>query len=187
MDVLSLIELQEKTLQKQLDWIRQADKKAQILMGTNLAMIGGLLSLTSKSEVLGLSLPVLVTIGVLFPALSLVSCTSATSPRIGHSAEHDLVVLGRLRITWRKPQADRPTDSRPSLIFFGQIRRLSLEAYSDRVSEQTPERYLQDLNAQCHINATIADLKHARMRVAGSQLLVGILPWAFAIYFLRTM
>ena len=42
MSVSRLIEIQEKTFQKQLDWIRQADKKAQILIGTNLATIADL-------------------------------------------------------------------------------------------------------------------------------------------------
>lgn len=187
MSVSRLIEIQEKNFQKQLDWIRQADKKAQILMGTNLAMVGALLSLTTKPTNFSVAYPIVVILGAIFPALSLVSCTSATSPRIGHSMERNILILGRLRVLWRKNEVIPNTEARRSLIFFGQIRALTLDDYSARVGDQTPEQYLEDLNSQCYVNATIADLKHERIRIASSQILLGFIPWALAIYLLRTM
>jgi len=187
MDIATLIQVQEKVFQKQLDWIRQADKKSQILMGTNLAMVAGLLSLTSKPGALNAGHAGQVVVGIFFPALSLLSCAAATSPGIKHKREHELLAVGPLRIVWRKRVPPNPQRQGTSLIFFGDIRRLSLEGYSERVSRQAPERYLEDLNSQCHVNATIADIKFEMLRRATVQLAFGFFPWALSIYLLRTM
>jgi len=185
MDVVALVQMQEKVFQKQLDWIRQADKKAQILMGTNLAMVAALLSLTSKPGAINAAHAALVLLGVFFPAMSLLACTAATSPRIKGRHEHTLLSIGPIQVLWRKRTTSKFPRAAKSLIYFGDIGQLTLADYADRVREQTPERYLQDLNMQCHVNATIANLKFEGIRRASTQLAVGFFTWALAIYLLR--
>jgi hypothetical protein len=40
---------------------------------------------------------------------------------------------------------------------------MTLDEYRSRVKGQTLDKYLEDLTAQCYINAKIVDMKHKRI------------------------
>lgn len=154
----SIIDRQEASLGRQLDWIRAVDGKTPLILGLATALLGAIAAIApapSKISTLQAACAIAAAIPLL---LSLVFCVFATFPR-----------------------TDGPADS---LLFFGCIARMALAKYQARVRSRTDDEYLTDLVAQTHRNAQIAHSKYASVRRATLWLFVALPLWLIAGYVL---
>ena len=153
-----IIDRQEASLGRQLDWIRAVDGKTPLLLGLATALLGAIAAVApapSKISTIQAACAIAAAIPLL---LSLVFCVFATFPRTSGPAD--------------------------SLLFFGCISRLAPAMYQARVRSRTDDEYLTDLVAQTHRNAQIANSKYASVRRATLWLFVSIPPWLTAGYVL---
>ncbi|HVL69288.1 MAG TPA: Pycsar system effector family protein [Vicinamibacterales bacterium] len=144
------------TLDRVQESIRAADQKAGILLTT----IGVLLAfptptlLVAERAANAPPLPlaaVLLAIGALVSYIvSLISCFLVLFPRTDNIS-HTF-----------------------SLIYWGNVGSLDLNAYIDRAKAQTETGYLEDLACQVHVNAVIANRKHCHFKMAVRALALGI-------------
>ncbi|HRQ73791.1 MAG TPA: DUF5706 domain-containing protein [Phycisphaerales bacterium] len=156
-DLATRAQLQERVLDRQLEWIRGADTKVTIVIGFDTALLGSLALLAAPSENLGWRHVVLGACA-LTALLSLILCVVATFPR---------------------------TKGPPgSLIYFGGIAKHSPDSYHEAVVGRNEAEYLRDLNSQCHRNAVIAKHKYSALRHAMGWLMAGIVSWLLTLYFL---
>lgn len=149
------IAIQERTLDRQLEWIRAVDVKTAFVLTICLAMLAGLFALAPKSENLGWKHVAVLVGGGALVVLTAILCGRATFPQR------------------RGPLG--------SLVFFGEICKHSREGYASAVARRSREEYLADLNAQCHRNAQIAALKYRRVGWAMVWLEVGLVFWLAAM------
>ncbi|NTW63865.1 MAG: hypothetical protein HGA46_07220 [Chlorobiaceae bacterium] len=71
-----------------------------------------------------------------------------------------------------------------SLLFFCGIAQHDFSQFKESACKLTIEGYLDDLYAQCHRNAEIAESKFAWVQRALLALYVSAVPWALAVYLL---
>jgi|SRR6056297_530634 len=121
-------------LERQLAWIASADSKVAVLGTVQLAMIAVSLSdaLVHLPRLDWASLPLLVSTALLSISLFFVKAT--LSPRLSG------------------PDG--------SLIFFGGIAKLDIEAFKAALEDATEDQWTNDLVHQIHRNAQIAAQKH---------------------------
>ena len=147
----------EATLTRQLSWIQSADSKAAFTFAFNTAMLGMLAAVAPKSiAVWTITASIWTAIALLFFLGSLISLTVVSYPR-----------------------TDGP---RGSLIFSLGIAQRSIEQYRQAIQNLTIENYIEDLAAQCHRNAEIANTKYSWVRRALISLYLSVLPWTLAIW-----
>jgi hypothetical protein len=152
------VELQDRELDRLLDWIRAVDAKTPVVMAIDTAMLGIVIALLPLSNQLNVATLSWIAIGSSSLVLSLLLCAVATFPQTGG-----------------------PLDS---LIFFEGIAARTLPRYAGEVAARSAAAYFQDLTSQCHRNAQIASHKYRNVRRAILWLLVGIGPWLASLYVL---
>ena len=157
-DRSAIIQQQESSLDRQLEWIRAVDSKTPIIIGLATAMLAVTGALSPDPKSLTWATGVLMAIGSLPLIGSLCWCAAATFP---HTEGPD-----------------------GSLIYFGGISKRSSAKYTEAVSTRTTEDYLQDLNAQCHRNAQIATAKYRAVQRAHLWLFIATPVWLIACYLL---
>jgi hypothetical protein len=149
----------ESTLNMQLEWVRGVDGKIQFLLTIEIAMLGALAAVVPDPDTFAWAWHGLwVIAGSLGLLGSLVCCGVATIPRTKAPA--------------------------PSLIFFGEIAKLTVEEFGTAILKRTDDVLLNDLITQTHKNAQLAASKYAVLRVAYAAFFVGLAGWLPAMYFL---
>ena len=135
------LEILEKNLTRVQEWIKAADQKISILF----AFEGVMITL--------FSVPIFQWLGshwFLFSFLSTLTCV----------ASFFLLSWGFIKLIFSlAPQISRTYDKK-SLIFFGDIAKVSLQEYSVAVDEMTEVQYREDLIEQIFTSSQIALIKH---------------------------
>lgn len=152
------LDLQEKNLARQLDWIGRHDTKASVALGLATGMLGILASMGPKPSawtplVVVLMSPCVVLLGSSFL----------------------FVYLGNY------PKTGGPK----SLIFFETIAGLPIDEYKTAALSQSREDYLQDLLTQSHVVASIVARKFWALKWAYRMLFLALPPWAACIYLFK--
>lgn len=149
----------ETNLSKQLSWIQAADTRAGFILPISISMLGVIAAVMPKNtcswEVIPICFAILASIILI---LSLIFVAFASFPRT--------------------------TGPEGSLIFFGGIASVKLEEYTTRINSFTSEEYRDDLIAQCHRNAQIAERKYFWVKKSMICIFMSLLPWAAAIFML---
>lgn len=76
----------------------------------------------------------------------------------------------------------RTKGPRRSLIFFGDVAALELEAFTARAMARSEDSYTSDLIEQCHVNAVIAAKKYAWVGRSAYLLFAAVMPWLLATF-----
>lgn len=150
------IELQERNLDRLLDWIRAVDTKTPIVMAIDTAMLGVVIALLPEPRVSTAQTVFWIAFGSSSLVLGLLLCALATFPQMA--------------------------GPKNSLIFFGGIAGHTQADYARAVAGRSANEYLDDLNTQCHRNAQIALSKYKQVQRAVFWLLFGIGPWLITVY-----
>lgn len=156
MDTKEKIEMLEKNLSRQLDWIRAADSKVAPIIVLTSSMLGTTAAAVSRTPTFNMFI-LTVTILTVAPLLmALVYVAMANFPHFNPDTG--------------------------SIIFFGSINQAGLSSFERRANEITADEYFRDLSAMCYNSAHIAHLKFLHIKKAMVFLLMGILPWVILIY-----
>ncbi len=156
MDLDQLIEVQEASLVRLLEWIRAVDTKVSVVMSVCTAMLGVLAALAPPIDSEWLLVSCMFVLGGACPFCGLVLCCRATFP----------ILAGPQR----------------SLIYFGGIAERTFAQYTDDLRTFARRQYFQDLSMQCHRNAEIAKQKYSFVRRALLWMYCGVVPWLFIVY-----
>ena len=151
--------LAQANLDRLLEWGSRFDAKATAVLAVNLSMLGFLASI----------LPAFSSWNAHFAASLL-----ATAGLLGAS----LIVL----YVASYPKTEAPSTS---LHYFGTIATLEQMDYASRFVNRTRKEHLDDILLQCHRNAFVIDRKFRLLKQSFLLLLVGCMPWLFAIILMR--
>ncbi len=145
----------QKNLERLLNWIRAADSKIAPVLAIDTAMAGILATLFTKvTEHTWYTMLLFLAVAVLL-GLSILFLAFAAFPR-----------------------TEGP---KGSILYFGGIVTFSRKAYTDTTRNLKTEDYFEDLSAQCHRNAEIANIKYIWVCRAMKMLFCSILPWLVAV------
>ena len=146
----------ERDLDRLLDWISRYDNRATLLFTLDTAMVGTL------------ALRMNASVQNEYGALLLLTFTL-----LGIS------ILGTAFTIF--PRLKSPTES---LLYFGSIAKMEKKNFRDLFKTKTTTEYLDDLLAQCHINAKILDFKFKVFRISLIFTMVAIIFWSLSLYLL---
>ena len=146
----------ERELDSLLDWIGKYDNRAAILFTLDTAMVGTLALRLSSSK---------------FTAYNLLPLMA--SILLGIS------VIGTAITIF--PRLKGPPDS---LIYFGSVAKMEKGNFKSSFIARTKTGYLDDLLAQCYINAEILDRKFKVFRVSLAISMVAVIFWSLSLYLL---
>ena len=144
----------ERDLDRLLDWISRYDNRATLLFTLDTAMVGTL------------ALRMNASVQNEYGALLLLTFTL-----LGIS------ILGTAFTIF--PRLKSPTES---LLYFGSIAKMEKKNFRDLFKTKTTTEYLDDLLAQCHINAKILDFKFKVFRISLIFTMVAIIFWSLSLY-----
>jgi hypothetical protein len=144
----------ERNLGMLLDWIGRYDNRASLLFTVDLAMVGTLALILSSSTYL------------VYDTLFLIAFVL-----LGIS------ILGTAITIF--PHLSGPQDS---LLYFGSIAKMEKTNFKNSFIARTKNGYLDDLLAQCHINAKILDLKFKVFRISLAITIIAIIFWSLSLY-----
>lgn len=161
MDKQNLIERAEKNLERQLEWISRYDTRVSFVAGISIAMIGFLTSIASEVIVWSFAIKLdFITSGILL-------FTSLICIYFG--------------------QYPKTNSGNPSLLYFGTIGTMDCDKFKKHFKALSNAGYLNDLLSQTHKNSVIITKKFTFLKVALILLLVSVVPWAFAIFLVKTV
>lgn len=158
MDDHEAIRVLEGSLNRLLGWIAAADSRFSAVLAIDTAMLGVLAAITPSHADWTIPAAISASIAALLLGASLLFLALSTFPRT--------------------------TGPRGSLVYFGGIAALEADQYFRLVREITTDKYIEDLAAQCHRNAEIADKKFKWVKRAMAALLLSLTPWAISLYLL---
>ena len=150
------LESQERTFDRISEWIRAVDVKSSSVLAIDTALIAVIVGLAARPGGWTSWDGILILLGGAFLIASVVMVALSIIPQL--------------------------TGNKQSLIFFGDIARLSLTEYSVRVGSRSLSDYLADLNTQCHRNSEIALRKYSWNQRATRLLITGIIPWLISLF-----
>ena len=149
----------EKNLARQIAWINAADSKISFVFAIDTVMIGLLAAVSPKAAGGWTVAPaIFAAFATVFGLASLIFLSLASFPRT--------------------------KGPRSSLIFFGGIAQRDADQFRKAASEMSAEAHFNDLCAQCHRNAEIAERKFAWVQRALLALYLSVAPWFVALYLL---
>ncbi|NGP88859.1 Pycsar system effector family protein [Fodinibius halophilus] len=151
------IEKAELSLSRMLEWVRASESRISIIFSISTAMIGVVIVLLKTADSVdcwGLGLGIVT--------LALLLTTVAISA---------IAIL---------PETEGPG----SFIYFGAIAKKQADQYTEEFKALSDEEYLDDLLAQCHRNAEIANKKYKWVQRSMGCLFLSIVPWLLSIYLL---
>lgn len=146
----------EDSLARNLAWIASADAKTAVIFTVATAMFG---FLATTAPAYGKWTVCSVTTAIAAAALLLASLGALTT-----------AILPRNR------------GPKLSLIFFGSVADMEVDAYRRAVTGFDEEAYMEDLVQQAHANAKIAGEKYRWIKYATILLYLSVLPWIVAVY-----
>jgi hypothetical protein len=154
-----LVSFLEKNLTRQIAWISAADSKISFILAIDTAMLGFLAAVSPKAAGGWEVAPAIcAAFAAVFGLTSLIFLSLASFPRT------------------KGPKG--------SLIFFGGIAQRDAVQFRKATSEMSTESHFDDLCAQCHRNAGIAERKFVWVQRALIALYLSATPWCLAIYLL---
>ena len=154
MDHLTISEL-EKLLDRQLEWVRAAESRIQLIIPLGSALFASVAIKYSELEKAPNAVQGAAWFCLVFLAVSIAFCTVAMFPRTNGPAQ--------------------------SSIFFGGIAELSADAYQKKLKSVSEEEYTADLVSQVHVNAQIAGQKYTWIGRSMAFLIISFAPWAFTV------
>lgn len=158
MDTLALA---ERTLDRQVEWVRTADAKVAPVFAVDAAMLG----------VLGVRLPHLHEFSL---PVAIVWALAAAALLVS------LVCLGLVAL----PRLDGPKES---LIFFGTAAKIEAGDYVARLLAADEALITEDVARQAHRNAEIAAAKFAHLKNAALCMFAALPLWLVAITITRNI
>lgn len=144
----AMAQIQEKSLDRHLQWITAADNKAMSVLAFNAAVLGAIGFMMPSFEGRTSLDTVVLLLAALFPAMAIFQCSQVVFPRL--------------------------TGPENSLIYFGGVATFEQGAYIDAIKSLTDQNYIHDLMKQCHRNAEIAAMKYQALRKAFLWMYLGI-------------
>lgn len=169
MDRDQVIDMMEKNLERQIDFVKSADVKATILF----ALMGGYVAASVQAKIgvlerkpTGDLIPInpngwFFLFSVLFAILATACLMLVTFPDIKMPRSAKAVSLETE--TAEKPEIPYRY---PSVLYFGHIADTSMDDFNASVRGLSENAYIHDLVSQCHINSKIAQRKHWRIQQA---------------------
>jgi len=151
-------DLLDNILSRNLEWVRAADSKAAPFLAIDTAMLGVLVTFSAKMSS--------------WNTPAIVACALTTFLL--------LISIGYL-IAVSFPRLSGPQNS---LIFFGEISKLSLDDYQKNLKKLTQTELDKDFAQQCHRNAEIANTKFKYARNAMLSLYLSVIPWLVSLAYL---
>lgn len=148
----------EKTLDRQLAWIRAADTRLSLILPLSTAMLAALAAIAPPVETWPVGAAIFASFSALFLSLSVLFCALSSFPR-----------------------TDGP---KGSMIYFAGIAAREVEQFRAAAKSFTDEEYVDDLVSQCHVNATIAESKYRWIKRGMASLLIATAPWMLTVYLL---
>lgn len=150
------LELLDRILERNLNWISSADSKGTQLFAVNSAMLAVLAALVPKMDAWTISASVFAVLSFVALSTSIVFVACANFPRL-----------------------DGP---RNSLMFFGGIAGHEEDKYIEKIMKGVTEELLEDWASQCHRNAEIALQKYQFIKKASIFQFVALPLWLVAIW-----
>lgn len=154
MSQLSISQL-EKLLDRQLEWVRAAESRIQLIVPLGSALFASVATKYSELEGATNAVRLAGWVCLVFLAGSIAFCTAAMFPRTNGPAQ--------------------------SSIFFGRIKALSANEYQQKLKYISEEDYSADLASQIHVNAHIASQKYTWIGRSMAFLMISFFPWAFTV------
>lgn len=148
----------EAQLDRLLGWVRAAESRLALVLPLSTAMLGALAVLVppvTKWTVVG---GIAAAFAAVLLLLSVIFSACASFPRT--------------------------TGPKGSILYFGGVAARDLLQYQKAVKSATTEAYLDDLLAQCHRNAQIAERKYAWVQRSMACLFLAALPWGLSLFIL---
>ncbi len=146
----------ELNLQRKLDWVSRHDTRTMFIAGISIAMLGVLSD--ASASIICWSIHLYIIFGIsliaLFASLILVYCS----------------------------QYPKTKSKNKSLVFFGTIAKMKADDFVESFKKMTPEKYLDDLLFQTHINAEILNKKFEYLKASLVVIIISVIPWIVAIY-----
>lgn len=147
------------SLARQIEWIKQADAKANVAFAFNTAMLGLLAAVSPKTLVAWSFLP------GLFALAATGGCA------------YSLVCIGVTLF----PRTWGPSNS---LLYCGGIAQHPPAGFRQQMLCLTEDAYIEDLCNQTHRNAEIAVLKFKWVQKALFATFIAVVPWLLAVWML---
>lgn len=150
--------------------IKQADVKAQVLLGLDTFIIAAVAS-TTAPYVSGfpgagiLAQPPLRITGLIITALAVIALINS--------------VLFALRTI--TPRVLRQSYTQPNTFFFGSIANLSPDQYIDTFMDMPLQHVKRDVMLQIHNKSKIIEQKLSTVRVSTQSVLLGVLLWVIGL------
>lgn len=149
----------EINLSRQITWIGVADSKISFVFAVNTAMLGVLAAVSPRATGDWTIAPaIFAAFACAFGLSSLIFLSLASFPRT--------------------------KGPKNSLIYFGGITQRDLDQFRQAASQMSSESYIDDLCAQCHRNAEIAERKFVWVQRALVALYLSVAPWCLAVFLL---
>ncbi|TFH58738.1 MAG: hypothetical protein E4G91_09330 [Candidatus Zixiibacteriota bacterium] len=149
----------ERNLSRQITWISVADSKISFVFAVNTAMLGVLAAVSPKVAIgWDVAPAIFAAFAAAFGLASLLFLSFASFPRT--------------------------KGPKNSLIYFGGIAQRDVNQFKQATCEMTLDSYIEDLSAQCHRNAEIAERKFIWVQRALIALYLSVPPWCVAVYLL---
>jgi len=147
----------EKEIDLLLGWIKAIERRITLILPLSTTMLGALALLAPKPSEWLVWAGIFSAFAVFFLISSIVCAAISSFPR-----------------------TDGP---KGSLIFFGGIAKKEKEQYKSEIENLSEGKYIEDLIAQCHINAQIAEKKYSWIQKSMACLFFSSLPWSISVYF----
>ncbi len=157
-ETLNVVDVAEKNLERQLQWVSVYDSRAAFIAGIDIAMAGYLIEQVSHSE--------------LWNTLSILSAPIALG----------LIFFSLFYIY--KGQYPNVTSPNDSVLFFGTISKKYLDVFQKKIDTLTTEEYLDDLNSQTHANSLILSKKFSFLQTSMTSTVVSVVPWLISLFLL---
>lgn len=157
-DIYVKLDLLDRTLERNLNWIRAADLKIYPIFAIDAAMLGVLAALAPSGDWWTITVAIAPVLAVSLLLASIVCLAIASFPRL--------------------------KNSKRSVVYFGSAIGHDESEYIRRFSEGPTPELIQDLGSQAYRSAAIAYSKYLAIRWAIILQFSGVPPWLIAVWLL---
>lgn len=151
------IEMAEKNLDRQVNWLDKLHTKSTIVLGIQLGMLSLIFASFKKTEF------------------------NLCEPKILLSILVIAIIGVSIFLNWRSTYPALKTKVHESKLFFGHIANKKNNDYLSQVSKLKKAEYLEDLIHQSYVIASIVDKKYKLLKNSQNLIYSISIPWAFLI------
>lgn len=144
----------EKSLERQLGWVRSAESRLNLVLPLGTVLFGGM-------------------------AIKLDQLPEFCTP-LALSAWTSLVLIVFSIISAAVSVFPQTKGPKGSLLFFGTIAEMPLEIFIENMNKTEASEYRQDLLQQIHRNSQIASARFRWMKLSMASLLISLPFWGYA-------